>query len=439
MIHLAFNAARERAGCKGDASAFVKICEAFLDDQLVGGVDFGSGSALAGANTGNCQSEETQDQHGCIPTTGNRLPSASVLHSPHRRSEHSPASAYRIERTGELNSPGEPVQFVGGGEAIFTRAAAKIGPARDAAKLGIQLVGPFPKFPSNSVKAFARRLGLKENENWLNALSREAEDRYQQHYERKRSGGQRLINKPDVILKAVQKLILRRVFDRIPCSSIAYAVKGRSYVDAATLHARQPWVANDDIAAFFPSVTTEVARELFSQMGCEPELAEMLAGLLTYRGALPQGAPTSPAVANFLLYPVDLLVQQAAVKNGCNVSRYVDDFTYSGPKRPAIEAIREVAKKEIRAIGFDFNPKKKRTTPRHRPQHVHGLTVNNGACVPKRKAEKGRLSRKKLKSEARRVARYGCSEKERGKLLGQIRSIAPLHRREALKLEKQLE
>ena len=299
------------------------------------------------------------------------------------------------------------------------------------------LIDPFPQLPFNSLEDFARRLELSAK--LLRDLSRESGERYRRDRQQKRDGGYRTIDEPDVILKAVQEFVLRRVFDQIKPSPIAYAVKGRGHVAAARRHVRWKWVACDDISDFFPSITTEVARELFSQMGSDPELAEMLAGLLTFRGSLPQGAPTSSTVANFLLAAVDHRVGQAAQENKGRATRYVDDFVYSGPDDAAIEAVREVAEKEIRSLGFNFNPKKKRTMPRNRPQCVYGLSVNNRLSVPKRKpAEDGGLTRNKLKSDVHRAAKHGCPEKHRETLLGQIRFVSQFHPQLARKLEKQL-
>ena len=443
VIDLALNAARERAGCEEDSSALTEICEAFLEVQHVGETDSGLGLALSGQHGERSPNKKEKENRCQLTSTESSMPFVPPFlllsrHGPQHRVDHTPASVQGAkQQTGKFFFPGESANHKRAAVAISTHGGPILADPRDAAKLGVKLVSHFPQLPFSSIEAFEDHLKLPSN--WLRNLSRESGERYRKGRQKKRSGGYRTIDKPDVILKGVQEFILRLVFDQIEPSPIAFAVRGRDYVGATRRHTRQPWVGGDDISDFYPNATTEMVRELFSKMGSDPGLADMLAELLTFRGHLPTGAPTSLAVTNFLLYSVDHRVQQAAVKNGCNVSRYVDDFTYSGPTRAAIEAIRAVARKEIRALGFDFNPQKKWTAPRDQAQHVHGLSVNNGVHVPKRKpAEPGRLSRKKLQRDVRRVAKYGCSAEYQKKLLGQIGHIKPRHRREALKLEKML-
>ena len=70
--------------------------------------------------------------------------------------------------------------------------------------------------------------------------------------------------------------------------------------------------------------------------------AEILVGLLTLQDRLPQGAPTSPAIADLVLRPVDEQVHAAAQRLGVRVTRYVDDFAFSGPSRDGLLKLRAV-------------------------------------------------------------------------------------------------
>ena len=58
----------------------------------------------------------------------------------------------------------------------------------------------------------------------------------------------------------------------------------------------------------------------------------MLTKLTTTRGRLPQGAPTSDALANLVLHSVDDEVEAIAQDLDLTVSRYLDNLDLAGPR-----------------------------------------------------------------------------------------------------------
>jgi retron-type reverse transcriptase len=98
---------------------------------------------------------------------------------------------------------------------------------------------------------------------------------------------------------------------------------------------------------------------------------------------LPQGAPTSPALANLLAWRLDLRLYGLARAAGANYTRYADDLAFSGDADFAKslgrfnKAMTTIAGEE----GFRLNHTKTRIMPRHQSQRVTGLVVNDHVNV----------------------------------------------------------
>src|SRR6185369_10861338 len=143
----------------------------------------------------------------------------------------------------------------------------------------------------------------------------------------KRSRGRRLIESPKSQLKAVQTKILRDILDRVPAHSSAHGfVIGRSPLTNAEPHIGQRVIVKLDLEDFYPRIGYNRVIAIFRGLGYCREAAIWLALLTTSklpvdlvndmtepgspRSAdwidyivygprhLPQGAPTSPALAN---------------------------------------------------------------------------------------------------------------------------------------------
>jgi RNA-directed DNA polymerase len=95
---------------------------------------------------------------------------------------------------------------------------------------------------------------------------------------------------------------------------------------------------------------------------------------------LPQGAPTSPYIANILTKKLDIRLMSLAEKVGAGYSRYADDLTFSSDEEiPSINTIDKIISEE----GFTINRSKTKIQKRGGKQRVTGLTITNGVHVPK--------------------------------------------------------
>ena len=94
---------------------------------------------------------------------------------------------------------------------------------------------------------------------------------------------------------------------------------------------------------------------------------------------LPQGSPTSPALANLAALTFDRRLAGLAGRFGATYTRYADDLTLSGDRALLRRARRIVALVETIAAdeGFRLNDSKTRVRSQAQRQLVTGLVVND--------------------------------------------------------------
>lgn len=198
----------------------------------------------------------------------------------------------------------------------------------------------------------------------------------------KRSGGSRSIDAPTDPLKAIQRAILHRILAGLPQhESCMGFTRGRSILDAARVHTSRAVVARIDIRDFFASTPAKGVELFFRRIGWDAKAAAELTRLCCHKGALPQGAPTSPRLANLLCMRLDRRLAGLAASCGARYTRYADDITLSfdadAPRtiRLTIGAARAILRDE----GYRPHNGKFRIRRAHQRQQVLGLIVNNDA------------------------------------------------------------
>lgn len=226
-----------------------------------------------------------------------------------------------------------------------------------------------------------------------------------QHYRyavvAKRDGTSRLIEAPKPRLKAIQRRILCEILAPVPVHPRAHGfVRGRSCLTGAHIHAGEAIVATFDLAQFFPSIGLPRIHGLFRALGYPWAVARRLAGLCTtitpaaicrrldpvYSAPhLPQGAPTSPALANLLAWRLDVRLHGLARAADANFSRYADDLAFSGDAEFAtsLDRFARTVGTIAREEGFTVHAAKTRIMPRSGRQRVTGIVVN-AHCNPGR-------------------------------------------------------
>jgi len=215
----------------------------------------------------------------------------------------------------------------------------------------------------------------------------------------KKRGGVRHISAPKKGLGLAQtRLAAVLVKAYRPKPFVHGYVKGQSFLTNAKLHERQRWVLNLDIKDFYPSITFPRVRGLFmsSAFGFNDRVATILARISTTTDGLPQGARTSPVIANMIAYTLDKRLIELATRHRLTYSRYADDVTLSSSRKevpadlvrgwdPAFGDRRldlgNALTAAFQAAGFEVNDAKTRLSFQYERQEVTGLVVNRTANV----------------------------------------------------------
>jgi hypothetical protein len=158
-----------------------------------------------------------------------------------------------------------------------------------------------PLFRLRSRSKLAGLLRVTNGE--LKRLSR-GDELYSEFDIRKKHGdGARHVENPCRPLKLAQARLARLLARIEPPEFLFCPVKRRCYVSNAAVHRGNRIVQCLDIKRFFPSVPQRRIYWFFhSVMGCESDVAALLARFACYEGHLPTGSPLSPIAAYFAYY-----------------------------------------------------------------------------------------------------------------------------------------
>jgi RNA-directed DNA polymerase len=245
----------------------------------------------------------------------------------------------------------------------------------------------------------------------LNTDSLHPHFHYRHFTKPKRDGGRREITAPDTKLKQVQYEIIRRYFqdqDAHP-AAIAYR-KQQSTADHAWAHAGADLIVTADVQDFFPSTCAERIERWWRER-VDEDLARLLTQLTTYQGGLPQGAPTSPALSNFVNRALDERLTQRAAAAGACYTRYCDDLAFSwrfGMEPPA--DFESGVRRALHEFGYVLHPEKgwRVQSGREEPVLVGLVLTRHGKVrLPEEvRRRMDSLSRRKDASALERLAGY---------------------------------
>lgn len=237
----------------------------------------------------------------------------------------------------------------------------------------------------------------------LYGLSNNLEKHYHNVLIPKRDGSKRKLSVPDLILKSVQKSIADNILAQYPVSKYAKAYKiGSSVQRNAQPHVGKKKILKLDIEGFFDHILYSQVKNI---VFCEEKFAEPIRVLLTmlcyYKESLPQGAPTSPAITNIIMYDFDEAVGAFCNEKKIAYTRYCDDMTFSGDfdEREVIAFV----KGELCKLGLFLKNRKTAVIPASKRQTVTGIVVNEKLNITKE-------YKKKIRQEMHYIQKFGLDE-----------------------------
>jgi hypothetical protein len=279
----------------------------------------------------------------------------------------------------------------------------------------------------------------------------------------------RLIESPKQRLKAIQRYLLKEILERIPPHDAAHGFRvARSIQTFVAPHVGRRIVLRIDLRDFFPSIFRARILAIFLTAGYPETVARLLTGIcmnttpgevveqcpataganrlvrarkLYQRPHLPQGARTSPALANLAAYHLDCRLAGLAEAVGAHYSRYADDLVFSGDE----DFAKVVNRFYIRACaialeeGFEVQTRKTRIMRQSVSQRAAGVVLNQHANVP-------RAFYEKLKAIIHNCITHGPNGQNRSgvadfraHLAGRIAHVTMLNPARGQKLQKEFD
>lgn len=286
---------------------------------------------------------------------------------------------------------------------------------------------------------------------------------YRYRWRAREYGPDRLIEMPKRSLRQIQRRLHTELLGRVPLHDAAHGfVRARSALTHARLHVGRDWVLRVDLEQFFASITAVRVRGVFDMLGYPPAVARALAALCTNRVPtevlqtaphgplswanqqrhrqphLPQGAPSSPVLANIVAWRLDARLAGWAARRGLTYSRYADDLTFSGDalSRRGVLQCTHIVAAIAEDCGFRVNHRKTCHFGGHQAQRVTGVVVNRHPNIARHDFDR-------LKAILTRCVRHGPAGENRDGhadfrawLRGRLAWCASVNPARAIKLER---
>lgn len=217
----------------------------------------------------------------------------------------------------------------------------------------------------------------------------------------------RLLEAPLHLLKTTQRRVLDELLVHQPLHDAAHGfVRGRTALTGARHHVGRDIVVSADLESFFAAVPASRIYGVFRRAGLPEPVAHALTGICTHAvpvaviramppgGSpeerhrlrtllatphLPQGSPTSPALANLTLRRLDSRLAGWAAAADATYTRYADDLAFSGGSRLAArpDAFLRGVERIVADSGHTLNRRKSHVRRAGVRQSVTGVVVNS--------------------------------------------------------------
>lgn len=249
-------------------------------------------------------------------------------------------------------------------------------------------------FNLHGAKNIYQLLGITKKD--IEKITDDIENYYRSYPIKKSSGKLRWIDAPQAPLKEYQKAILERLLYQFRAHESAVGfVKKMSVKEGAARHLGNKVVLCIDVNNFFGSLRLFQVYAAFGYMlsklsknikgfSYDRDDLDLLVKLTTYKAHIPQGAPTSPALANIICRQMDRELKSLADREDLIYTRYADDISFSHPRKNfKITKILEQTRNILKYYGLSINKKKTRVLRPHKRMCITGVVINEKLSIPK--------------------------------------------------------
>lgn len=252
----------------------------------------------------------------------------------------------------------------------------------------------------------------------------------------KSDGRVRVFYKPKGELKRIQTLIDRKILRYALSHPIIHSYrKRRDQLSNAKHHVAKSYVLKVDRKDFFPTITPQTVYKSFRKLGFCSSLANLFTLLCTYEGQLPQGPPTSPAIANLIQIPLATRLNALGKAHKVRPTIFGDDVYVSGSRR--VKKLKNLVNRIVEDGGYNVNQEKSKVFSSKEQQLVTGVVVNKKINVQK-------SYRRNLRAIIHNCRFKGAgdqfnisSQKAKRQIMGKINHVKKLNRCQGEKLERE--
>lgn len=212
----------------------------------------------------------------------------------------------------------------------------------------------------------------------------------------------RNLNSVDNPLLTIQKRINLFLQNNVEFPKEMYGgLKGKNNILNSKKHLGKKYKFKTDFKNYFPSINHKKVYNALIAIGFSADIASIVTKLTTFKGMLPQGAPTSTILANIVILPTFLRLKKWCDDNEIVITNFVDDIAFSSHKcfKSKTQEIINI----LLSSGLKINYNK--TLYKIGNIEITGVNVKNNVLTPSDKI-KGKIETEKNSDTKQNLLKY---------------------------------
>ncbi len=244
--------------------------------------------------------------------------------------------------------------------------------------------------PLSNVKWYILYKGVKKTDTFwcryreLTSMADNTAEHYRSFALKKKNGGIRRLHRVSQELQGEHKWILENILSKLEVSKFATAyIPGMSTKDNARPHIGNEILVKMDIEGFFDNISMmTVCNMLERETNYNKPVRVFLAKLCTLNNKLPQGASTSPTIANLVMKDADERIGRYCEENNIEFTRYSDDLSFScNDSKMDVKLLINTVKRVLKDYNLKINWNKLRILHKGDAHKITGIVCNEKLSI----------------------------------------------------------